>query len=141
MGCKVIMKNQIVDKISLYSINGSFLCSEHRWAQLLKQHTSIIVYRLPTKENKLLSSVFHIYLYLEIEIYIYIYIYIYAAVSNVKWKTKAQMIFLICLPFAHHAYGGLSFVCLLRRNIWQLSVCKWIKWTKQTCPSMGDAYQ
>ncbi len=132
------MKNQIVDKISLYSINGSFICSEHRWVRLLKQYTSIIVYRLLTKENKL---PFSIYIYIFRNINIYIYIYIYAAVSNVKWQTEAQTIFLIRSPFAHHAYEGLSFVRLLRRNIRKLSVCKWIKWTKQTCPSMGDGYQ
>jgi hypothetical protein len=43
--------------------------NKHTWAHLLKQQTSITVYRLPTKENKIpfsVSSVFCIYLYFQI---------------------------------------------------------------------------
>ncbi len=70
---------------------------------MLKKQTSFIIYRLPTKENKLLffvSSFFRIYIYLYIYIYIlkkqhmciYIYthinIYMYAAISNGKQKPR-----------------------------------------------------
>ncbi len=74
----------------------------HRLARLLKQQTSITVHCLPTKKNKLPSSVFHlqktdgslpfpfsvssvlhiyiciyIYIYISVSRYIFIYIYIY----------------------------------------------------------------
>jgi hypothetical protein len=47
----------------------------HRWARFLKQQTLITIYRLPTKENKLLFSV-NIYIYIEIETAAYIQIYL-----------------------------------------------------------------
>ncbi len=55
----------------------------HRWAYLLKQQTSITVYRLPTNKNKLLISVFPLQQtnrscsFPLFSVYIYIYIYIY----------------------------------------------------------------
>jgi hypothetical protein len=81
----------------------------NRWACLLKQQSSITIYRLPTKENKLplsVSSIFriYIYIYLYVCVYIYIhiekykiyrlYIHIYTVISNGKQKTEAQAIFL-----------------------------------------------
>jgi hypothetical protein len=36
--------------------------------------------------------------------------------ENGKWKTKAQAIFFICLPFAHHANGSSSFVRLMMKK-------------------------
>jgi hypothetical protein len=109
-----------------------------RLARLLKQQTSITVYRLPTKENKLpfsVSSVFRIYIcilkrqhilyryvcidryisILCIYIYIYIisisiYIYIYICIYTPvsNGKWKPRRFSLIRLPFAHRANGSLS---------------------------------
>ncbi len=58
----------------------------HRWSRLLKQHTSITVYCLPTKENK----------------WKFVYIYIYVVHSKSNWKTwiKTQWLLLAgCLLF------------------------------------------
>ncbi len=85
----------------------------HRWARLLKQQRSITVYRLLTKENKLLfpfpfslkiywngniyiriSISTCISIYICISLYISIYLYIYATVSNRKRKKEAKAIFL-----------------------------------------------
>ncbi len=52
--------------------------------------------------------------------------------SNGNRKTK--LFFLICLQFAHHANRSLSFVCLLMRNEWKLTICQRTKWI---WPSMG----
>jgi cellulose synthase/poly-beta-1,6-N-acetylglucosamine synthase-like glycosyltransferase len=54
----------------------------HRWARLLRQQTSITVYRLPTKKNKLpffafiIISIIYIYRYIYIYIHIYIFLFV-----------------------------------------------------------------
>jgi hypothetical protein len=37
-----------------------YICLQHRWARLLKQQRSITIDHLPTKENKLLFSIFRL---------------------------------------------------------------------------------
>jgi hypothetical protein len=78
---------------------------------------------------------YYLYLYINIyiHIYIYIYIYVYPAVSNGKWKSRRFS--LIHLPFANSTNGSLLSVLWLRRKKWKLSICKWTKRIKQTCPS------
>jgi hypothetical protein len=70
-----IFKNGIINKRPLLLKNSQQY--QHRWARLLKQQSSITVYRLPTKENKLpfvsICSIFCIYIYKDVAIYIYIY--------------------------------------------------------------------
>ncbi len=50
---------QILVKTFTHSAKSSFLSKDfiYRWLRLLKQQSSITVYRSPTKENKLLFSV------------------------------------------------------------------------------------
>ncbi len=74
-----------------------------RWACLLKEQTSIIVYSLPTKENKLPFSVCRKQ----------------TKVCHFRWRfplvsfsvyMKPRRFSLIRLPFAHRANGSSSFV-------------------------------
>ncbi len=142
----------------------------HRWARLLKQQSSIIIYCLLTKENKLLfsvsvctkqieafhfgvpfvqtnwSSVFHKFRFLYIQ-FLYIHIrrtelYIYSAVQTENKKQKPRQFSWTRLSFAHHAKGSLSFVRLLTKKHKEvICFCKWTKQTKQTCPSMISSFQ
>ncbi len=82
----------------------------HRWGRLLKQPSSITVYDLPTKENKLPFSVSC----LQLTNGNCRFPYIYPAVSNGQWKPR-QFSF-IHLPFAHRAHGSLSFFHLLMKK-------------------------
>ncbi len=100
-----------------------------RWARLLKQQTSITVYRLPTKENKLPFSVFvssafciyrilyilkrqhtynkQIYIYRElmyIHMYIYLYFYLYICCHFQRENGSQGNFPQSILPFAHRAY-------------------------------------
>jgi hypothetical protein len=94
--------------------------NKHRWACLLKQQSSITIYNLPTKENKLQCSVsvcskqmevchfhfphlqptngscrFHNFHFLyTINTETELYIFIYAAISKGKRKRETQVIFL-----------------------------------------------
>ncbi len=121
----MLLKNRSDETVNASSLHFialslSTLYEFERWTCLLKQQTSITVYRLWTKENQLqisicrkqtevcrfrfpkmpfsVSSIFcqcvsvrtGTYSYL----YLYLYFYLYAAVSNGKWKTEAQATFL-----------------------------------------------
>jgi hypothetical protein len=52
-------------------------------------------------------------------------------------KRKPRRFSIICLPFAHHANGSLSFVRLLMNQQTEVILCKRTKRTKRTCPSMA----
>ncbi len=106
--------------------------NKHRRARLLKQQTSITVYRLPTKENKQKFAVsgFRIYIHWNGSIYIYIYINMCISIYTVyklpsqleNGKRKPRRFSFICLPFAHRANRSLLFVCLFTRNKQKLSI-------------------
>jgi hypothetical protein len=105
----------------------------HRWARLRKQQTSITVYRLLTKENKLpfplsifsknmlkwkhIFTYIYIYMYIYMYIYIYPYIYIYMLLFQTEnGRRKPRLFSLIRLSFAHHADGSLSFSHLFTKK-------------------------
>jgi hypothetical protein len=83
--------------------------------------------------------IYRLYIHISISIYstVYININIYAAVTNKKMENGSVGDF---LSSVYHLLIMQMEVCrmsvCLQRNKRKLSICKWTKQTKQTCPSM-----
>ncbi len=104
-----------------------------RKARLLKQQSSFIIYRLPTKENKLFrlqqtNRTFRIPFFVCAcmcarvracaSMYIFKFIFVFICC---RLKRKPRRFTLFRLPFAHHASGRWSFVRLLTKKQTEVS--------------------
>ncbi len=114
------------------------------------------LFSLCSKQMKLpfcVSSIFHIYWNDSIYIYIYMLLFPYIYAENgtiyirVCFRFKCKMKNgspIDSLLFVYYLLIMQTEVCHLpvywQRNKWKLSICKWTKRTKHTCPSMHSLY-